>query len=230
MLFQKFKNWLYDHIILEIRDTKSLQQLMPLYNDFLPWSGASIRPCTLVYILNDILINDRKVIVECGSGVSTFFIARFIQKIGRKISFYTIDHDSHWLDIISEELKKRELTELVQSIHAPLIHTPMCWNDEHKWYDEKVIGELFNETNIDLLIIDGPPANQIGLEYSRYPAVPYFKSWLKGNYKVILDDAGRPAENRISREWSKQLDTSFKQDLLHGNVYVGYGGEPLYNI
>ena len=230
MAFQQIKNWLYDHIILEIRDTKSLQQLMPLYGDYLPWSGASIRPSTLVYILNDIMINDRKVIVECGSGVSTLFIARYIQKMGREISFYTIDHESHWLDIIHEELNKQDLIEFVQTIHAPLVHDSMCWNNEHKWYDMKVIGESFNETNIDLLIVDGPPANQRGQKFSRFPTVPYFNSWLKNNYKVILDDAGRPAENKISKEWEKQLGTTFEQDLLHGNVYVGCGGELFYNI
>ena len=230
MSLHRLKNWLYDNIILEARDTKSLQQLAPLYNDYLPWSGASIRPSTLVYILNDIMIHNRKVVVECGSGISTLFIARFIQKMGRDVAFYSIDHDIHWLDLIREEVTKQELSAFVRSIRAPLVHSSHCWNDEHRWYDPEAIGKSFSETNIDLLIVDGPPANRKGQEFSRYPAVPYFQSRLKGNYKVILDDAGRHPENRISKEWGKLLDTTFEQDLLNGNVFVASGNSSTYTL
>ncbi|MEX2656386.1 MAG: hypothetical protein WD272_02630 [Balneolales bacterium] len=220
----------YDHIVLEFRDTRSMHQLAPFYNHYLPWSGASIRPTTLVYILNDIMLHDRKVIVECGSGISTLFIAGFIKKTGRKIAFYSIDHDGYWQDIIKEEVNRQGLSDCVQCIHAPLAPHSLCWGGRGRWYDTAAIEASFSEPDIDLLIVDGPPANKKGLEFSRYPAVPFFRPGLKGDYKVILDDAGRSAERKISQEWGKMLNTKFKQDLLNGNVFVAGSGAFAYNV
>ncbi|NOX50787.1 MAG: class I SAM-dependent methyltransferase, partial [Gammaproteobacteria bacterium] len=79
----------------EIVDGKALQQLNPLIEGYMPWSGSAMRPCALVAVLNDIIVNRRKCIVECGGGISTIFIGRLLNRTS-DAHLYTIEHDKEW--------------------------------------------------------------------------------------------------------------------------------------
>lgn len=229
-IFTGLANWFYNDVVLEIRDLKSMQQLAPLYDGYLPWSGASLRPTTIAYLLNEIIIHDRKVVVECGSGLSTLFIASLLKSIDRDITFYSIDHDGYWLDIVHKELNRRGVADRVQTIHAPLTQSQWCRDASYQWYDPEILDAQLQESGIDLLFVDGPPANKKGLTYARYPAVPYFQSRLGEQYKVILDDGKRRGETRIAKEWGTLLGHPFKRDRLSGNIFVANKSDGGYNI
>ena len=64
------------------KDMLAMAALAPLSRGFLPWSQASMRPSGLLAVVNDIVINRRTKIVECGSGISTFYIARLLKERG----------------------------------------------------------------------------------------------------------------------------------------------------
>src|ERR1041385_49769 len=76
------------------KDMLAMQALGPLSLTYLPWSQAAMRPSGLVAVLNDIVINHRLHIVECGSGISTFYIARLFKQHGGHI--HTIEHYEGW--------------------------------------------------------------------------------------------------------------------------------------
>src|SRR5438093_6942309 len=81
------------------RDAMALEVLAPLSLSYLPWSQAAMRPSGLVAVLNDIVINGRVRIVECGSGISTFYIARLLRELRslrRAGRIHTIEHDEPW--------------------------------------------------------------------------------------------------------------------------------------
>ena len=60
-----------------------MQILAPLTTAYQPWSIFAIRPSGLVKVLNEIVINRRRCIVECGGGISTVYIAKLLQQQGQ---------------------------------------------------------------------------------------------------------------------------------------------------
>ena len=108
-------------IISNQQDILAANYLAPLSTSYLPWSRFSIRPSGLVQVLNDIFINNHSLSVECGGGISTFYIARLLSSRGGHL--YTIEHNQEWLELLQDGLKKEELAHLVTFIYAPLKFT-----------------------------------------------------------------------------------------------------------
>ena len=115
-------------------DTIAIQKLVTLSDGYIPWTASSIRPSAIVKILNDITINERKNIIEFGSGVSTVFIAKTIRNSGGHL--YTVDHDGSWIKVVKKMLKKENLGDVVSFIHAPMNASIFSLN-KSDWYDEK---------------------------------------------------------------------------------------------
>ena len=202
------------------KDILALQALAPLANGFLPWSQAAMRPSGLLAVLNDIVINRRTCIVECGGGISTFFIARLLRD--RPGHLYSIEHDADWAALLQHNLNAQGLAAQATVIHAPLAPTPLGWGGPRgAWYaDDKLCG-LKRECKIDLLIVDGPPAYTRDLRYARYPAVPYFKDALAPDYTIVLDDINRRGEQEIAARWSRELGVPFNLRFIDGTIAVG---------
>lgn len=190
--------------------------LAPLSTSYLPWSAFSMRPSGLVNVLNDIFINNRTMIVECGGGISTFYIARLLSSKGGHL--YTIEHNKKWIDLFQDGLKKEGLAHLVTFIYAPLKETNLALENT-PWYDTEAISkQLAQDCQIDLLLVDGPPAYEEPLKYSRYPAVPYFLEQLKSDCTIIIDDANRSGEQEIIKRWEKILNIKF--EMREGDVAI----------
>jgi len=200
-----------------LTDLLAFEFLAPLSTSYLPWSAFSIRPSALVNILNDLFLNNRSTIVECGSGISTFYIARLLKQNGGHL--YTIEHERQWCDMMSHRLQKEGLDRLVTLIYAPLQATDLAI-DNIPWYDTNAIEkQLSKETKIDLLLVDGPPAYEEHLKYSRYPAVPYFLPQLSEEYAIVLDDVNRGGEREVLSQWEALLNLKFED--REGDIAIG---------
>ena len=55
-----------------------------LSGPYLPWGSGTMRPAGLVAVCNDIVLNDRRRIVELGSGISTVLFARLLAQVQRR--------------------------------------------------------------------------------------------------------------------------------------------------
>jgi hypothetical protein len=55
-----------------------MHALAMLPGAYLPWSAGTMRPAVFVTVCNDIVLNDRRRIVELGSGISTVLLARLL--------------------------------------------------------------------------------------------------------------------------------------------------------
>lgn len=142
------------------------------------------------------LLKERKprLVLECGSGASTLIVADILKTtgIGRLIS---IDHDSTYAKRTVAALCTRDLNDVAEVLVAPLKRVqmgPEVW----PWYDLAVLPEI---PPVDLLIVDGPPANHEPL--ARYPALPALVERLAEQGCLVLDDAGRTGEQRIVHSW-----------------------------
>jgi len=141
--------------------------------------------------------------VECGSGISTIYIARLLNQLGRG-QLYSIEHDENWIEILADLLKAEK--ERTTFIHAPLVQSSS--SQTRIWYDISPIKKTLSQAKIDMLIVDGPPASKPG-DLIRYPAVPELKDSLSDNCCVVLDDINRRGEKEILELWKKELNLDF---------------------
>ncbi len=198
-----------EKILRNQEDILAMQYLAPLCGEYLPWSGYAMRPSGLVQVLNEIVINQRSKIVECGAGVSTFYIARLLRQKGGHL--YTIEHNLDWMNWVQGELERESLSHLVTLVYAPLQPTDLSLQNT-PWYDTEILrATLGSLQGIDLLLVDGPPAYEESIQYSRYPALPYFLPQFAPDVTVVIDDANREGEREIIKRWEGLLNVGFEQ-------------------
>jgi len=222
-LKQKVKSLLWDYILSDIRDGLATQRLIPLTEAYLPWSPSALSATVVEKLLNEIIVNQRSSIVECGGGMSTIYIARLLQQRADG-HLHTIEHDGEWLTLLKDLLDERGLDEHVSLIHAPLQPTEQAWSGE-QWYSVEIVRNALKSVTIDLVLVDGPPAYRPEISHSRYPAVPILSEFLMDQYTIVLDDIDREGEKEIIKEWECQLGIDFDICLLDGNFAIGTKGE-----
>ena len=179
-------------------DRDALAILRPLLDagGYLPWSEWALRPAALAAVCNEIVLGGRREIVELGSGVSTVVLGRLLGQRGGRLS--SVEHDPAWSGVVRGLLETDGLGDAVRLIEAPLEPHPSAL-DGARWYSEAALAALPDE--IDLLLVDGPPGNDEGIERSRFPALPLLHPWLAAAGTVVLDDARRPGEQAILERW-----------------------------
>jgi hypothetical protein len=194
------------------QDLHAWPMLSPLLvqGGYLPWTTGSMRPAGLVALCNEIVHGGRTRIVECGSGVSTVLLARLLRE--REVgSLIALEHDRHWAALIGAQLGRERLDGIARVIHAPL-------QGEPPWYRLNEPSAMPDE--IDLLIVDGPPASEPGHGGRREPALPRFAQHLTADAAVILDDINRPGERTVLARWEASTNWRFALDEPAG-VAVG---------
>jgi Methyltransferase domain len=202
----------------DAQDALAMQVLAPLTTTYLPWSQFALRPSAMVKVLNEILLNRRTCIVECGGGITTFYIAQLLKQQGRG-HLYTIEHDRGWIEWLQDLLNTQELAAYVSIIPASLTSCDVALNDTH-WYDTQRIYTTLADRKIDLLIVDGPPAYDELRQLSRYPALPVLHPFLAENWTVMLDDIGRAGETAILQRWEAEFGVQFERHYLDGGIAI----------
>ena len=81
-------------------DLEALEILRPLLDagGYLPWTEGALRPAALVVVCNEIVLADRREIVELGSGVSTIVLARLVRE--REGRLTALEHDPEWAGVV----------------------------------------------------------------------------------------------------------------------------------
>lgn len=178
----------------EIQNALSIQQLGFRFPLFL--GGWSIDSFLGKFLIQTLMENPPKTIVELGSGSSTLLIARCMQLLGRNdFRHIAVDHEERYLNLTRQFLALNELEDRIEFWICPLRHMEEI---DKLWYGD-LLGRL-GETKIDLLLVDGPPGF-LQIE-SRLPALPLLLPYLNEHCVIILDDAGRRDERSIAKNWS----------------------------
>jgi hypothetical protein len=181
-----------------------------------PWSEWAMRPSAIVLLVEE-MERGRRAVVELGSGVSTIVLARAARDLDAHL--VSIEHDGEWAARIAAELR-RERLRAADVIHVPiapfdpgvaggLLSTP-GFRAPEDWYDVAALREACPR-EIELLVVDGPPAADSPDVLTRGPAVPALGDRLAEGCTVALDDVFREAERRIAELWSGALGRELEQ-------------------
>lgn len=159
-----------------------------------PLGGWAASADVLILLAEWILDRKPAVVVELGSGASSLVIGRCLELNGRG-QLLSFDHDSGFLDVTARRMRLAGLP--YDGVHAPLA--------VDFWY-----ALPSSPAGIDLLFIDGPPMT-FGEEV-RAGAARLFPN-LNPGALVVLDDAARPGERRVAKQWAAQFP-EFKSTFL----------------
>lgn len=181
-------------------------------------TNFSMTALGLSFLKHELIANKRTHILELGSGLSTVFMARLIKKEGLSARILSVEHDPAWANKIVDHIKAVGLQDLIDIKLVPLVENPAA-SKGNKWYDRSLLTSKLEESAMfDLIIVDGPPAYHPAIELSRYGALPFFINKMAKESVIVLDDAGRPGEQKVLHLWKKEFGAEFR--ILNNRLAV----------
>jgi predicted O-methyltransferase YrrM len=159
--------------------------------------GWAARPETLLALVSEVLDRRPSLVVECGSGASTVWLALALKQLGGG-TVVSLEHHEGFAEQTRAALRRCGLEDYAEVRSAPLTDVDVD-GVTVPWYSPDALKGL---DRVDLLFVDGPPA-ATG-EHARFPAVPLIDVRLATGATVALDDANRPDEDEIVRRWTER--------------------------
>jgi len=176
------------------------EALLFLYSELRPRYGLpetrgwAASPDFLRKVCEVFAAHEPKLVVECSSGVSTLVLAYMVKRAGRG-RIVSLEHDATYAAQTRALLRRHGVEHFVEVQVAPLVDLKLTdWSG--RWYD---VSDLRIDAPIDMLVIDGPPAEM--QHQSRYPAYPVLRASMSDNAVILLDDSGREDEREAVRRW-----------------------------
>ncbi len=179
----------------QLEALQNLNAVLPA-SDVLPATRGWAASPDLLLVLVDLVITQRpSLIVECGSGASTLWLALAMRRFKIDGRIIALDHDPVFGGKTREFLARHDVGDLAEVRDAPL-ETFSLDGETYSWYARRAWEDL---TEIDLLFVDGPPA-ATG-DQARYPALPLLSGSLSPVAAVVLDDLVVPDMQKVLRRW-----------------------------
>ncbi len=177
-----------------------LYATLPIRTPLPAMRGHVMSPDFAREIVSGTLSKRPKTVVELGSGVSTVLTAYALEVIGDESAhIYSLDHEPLYASITRNNLAAHGLEKWATIIDAPLVETKVD-GSTRRWYDTSQLLASIEAREIDLLVVDGPPARDDKM--AREPALPVLQHKLSARALVMVDDAGRAGEREIVRRWT----------------------------
>jgi len=157
--------------------------------------GGATAPDLLLYLVQLVERNRPKLIIELGSGISTYWLATALHAFGATGRLVSLEHSDDYRDQALRQFSDLGVTHVAEVRRAHLeditVHgVPRPWYRRSSWQELR---------DCDLLFVDGPPG--WSAPRARYPAVPLLAEALSPGATVVLDDYDRPDEREILALW-----------------------------
>lgn len=209
-------------------DAAAAAALAPLVaaGPYLPWGAGTMRVAGLVAVCNDVVLSARRCVVEVGSGTSSVLLARLLRERwpGGEHRHVAVEHDGAWARWVAGQLEREGLAGRTTVLHVPLAPHPHG-RDGLPWYDDDRLRDgldaALGDEPVDLLVVDGPPADTADKVLARYPALPVLRPRLAPGATVVLDDVERPGEQEVLDRWERELDVRFQRRAASAGVALG---------
>ncbi|PSL03100.1 methyltransferase family protein [Haloactinopolyspora alba] len=193
-----------EHIArLEYEPVRQVQALLQLVERVdarapLPQTGGwAMEPTTLLRLVNLVERERPAMIVECGSGASTVWLAYAVRALGAG-RVVALEHDERFAAETRRLLDEHGLSEVAEVRTAALTDLELG-RESFVWYDRDAVADI---KDIELLVVDGPPRSS-GPQ-ARYPAVPVLAPVLAPGAKIVVDDVDRSEEQEATEAWLAQ--------------------------
>jgi predicted O-methyltransferase YrrM len=180
------------------RQLEALQNLSAVLpaNDVLPATRGWAASPDLLMVLVDLVITERpSLVVECGSGASTLWLALAMRRFEIDGRIVALDHDPVFGAKTRDLLARHNVRDLAEVRDAPL-ESFSLEGETYSWYARRAWEDL---KGIDLLFVDGPPATTG--HQARYPALPLLNGLLSPVATAVLDDLVVPDMQKVLRLW-----------------------------
>jgi predicted O-methyltransferase YrrM len=180
------------------RQLEALQNLSAVLpaNDVLPATRVWAASPDLLVVLVDLVVTERpSLVVECGSGASTLWLALAMRRFKIDGRIVALEHDPAFGGKTRDFLARHDVGDLAEVRDAPLESFSLD-GQTYSWYARPAWENL---TGIDLLFVDGPPATTAPL--ARYPALPLLSGSLSPAGVAVLDDLIVPDMQKVLQLW-----------------------------
>jgi predicted O-methyltransferase YrrM len=183
------------HTFRQIEAIQNLSAIIPT-SDVLPTTrGWAASPDLLLVLVDQAITQRPSLVVECGSGASTLWLALTLRRFGIDGRIVALDHDPVFAGKTRDFLARHGVSDLAEVRDAPLEDYSLA-DGTYSWYARRAWEDL---TGIDLLFVDGPP--QAGKSKARYPALPLLREALNPAATVVMDDLVVPDMQETLRLW-----------------------------
>jgi GT2 family glycosyltransferase len=188
--------------LLSLHDLVSLRSGAPLLG------GWAASPDVMLWLVDEMLAQRPKLVVECGSGASTVWLSLLVREFGLATRVVALEHDAGFARATREQLARHDLSDLAEVRDAPLRPLESGAEQTTPWYDVNAVDDL---TDIGLLFVDGPPGS-LG-PGARFPAMTLLKERMADSCAIVLDDANRADETTTAHRW-RELAPDFSYEEL----------------
>ncbi len=155
--------------------------------------GWAASPDVVLHLVNLLIRHRPAVVVECGSGVSTTWLAAAARQHSPGTRIVALDHDPQFAEYTRENLRENGLAAWAEVRDAPL---EPFGPDGPRWYSVEALRGL---ADVGLVFVDGPPAATGPL--ARMPALEALSAVLHPEAVIVLDDTRRRDEQAIVAAW-----------------------------
>jgi hypothetical protein len=177
--------------------------------------GWPVSPDLGLYLIRRVEQYDYDLVVEFGSGVSTFLIGKAVANVKRRtglaVAHLAFEHLEEYHSLVVHEIVKAGLQETTRVILARLNSYTSPDGRNFNFYDcfrelETVAQMPLRQPPRVLVLVDGPPGST-GL-HARFPALPVVAAYFPHSpIDVILDDYSRKEEREIVQQWTDHLQS-----------------------
>ena len=179
----------------QLEALQNLNAVLPA-SDVLPATRGWAASPDLLMVLVDLVITERpSLVVECGSGASTLWLALAMRRFEIDGRIIALDHDPVFGARTRDLLARHNVRDLAEVRDAPLESFSLD-GETYSWYARRAWENL---KGIDLLFVDGPPATTG--HQARYPALPLLSGLLSPGATLVLDDLVVPDMQKVLRLW-----------------------------
>ena len=183
-----------DQVVL-LEDYLQLMRLVPMPLP-MPRPGTwAASEDLLLWLAGFVLEHRPRKVVDLGSGQSSVWMAAAMRTAGYDGHVIGVDHDETYAEATRDLARRQGVEGWLTVVHAPLRDEVVDGRDV-RWYD---IAALADIDAIDLLCVDGPPAQ--GVAQARWPALPALRARLAPEAVIVLDDLIRRDEQDIVEDW-----------------------------
>ncbi|HYF73582.1 MAG TPA: class I SAM-dependent methyltransferase [Nocardioides sp.] len=191
----------------QVQALLNLLQIVPLRASLPPLGGWAASPDLVLEVVDRLLAERPRLVVELGSGASTAVLALAVREHGLDTRIVSLDHNAHYAARTRELLERHGVADLVDVRFAPLARTHV---PDHltPWYDEAAIADL---QDVGMIVVDGPP--KATGPAARYPAIPLLAERLAPRCCIVVDDTVRPDDRAVVTRWAEQLPDFAVRDL-----------------